>query len=182
MGTLKDIIFYRLLNVVLFYLGWVYIVMSAAKGTPFRGIIGGVVLILFHLFISKKWIKETLFIVTIALVGFGIDTIYAFSKLVIYSSPNTISTSLAPIWISVLYALFGTTINYSLSWLKYQVILSMIFGAFGGAICYFVSAKLGAASFPNQTVALSIIAVVWLILMPIACWYSNFLDRTFGKS
>ncbi|MBI5274519.1 MAG: DUF2878 domain-containing protein [Chlamydiales bacterium] len=179
--TFRELILQRVLNVILFYLGWVYIVLSAAHGRSTQGIIGAVCIIIFNIIISKSWVKELLLTILICMIGLIVDSIFSSTKMLSYASPNPFSTLVAPLWIVALYGIFATTINHSLYWVKHQPIICMIVGAIGGTLSYFIGGQMHAISFLlPEPVALSIIAAIWLVLLPITCVLSNLLDKTLG--
>ena len=181
--SLQKHILFRILNMILFYVGWLYIVSTAVTGSPTKGIFAGICIVAFQVIISRYWIRELLMILGVCTIGFLIDSSFAFFGLVTYSSPNALSSLLCPLWIVSLYALFASTLTSSLSWMKYQPILCMVMGSVGGTLSYFYGFKVHAitSTYP-ENFALSIIAVVWLIALPLFFGWSRYLDRTLTLS
>lgn len=170
---------YKSLNILLFYIGWLYVISTATSNHPYQGIFATFCILIFHFVMTKNWLKELLVISSVCLIGFSLDTLYASLGLLRYASPNPLSPSLAPLWIIALYALFGTTLNSSLSWLRHQPILGMIFGAVGGSLSYFFSIRLGAAEYgASEATVLSLIAFAWFLLIPILFAVSRFFERS----
>ena len=54
--------------------------------------------------------------------------------------------ALAPYWLVVMWALFATTINVSMAWMKNRWLLAVVMGAVFGPMA-FAGEKLGAVNF-----------------------------------
>jgi len=172
---------YKSLNIILFYLGWFYLISTAIHGHPYQGLFATACILLFHFMMSKSWVKELLILISVVIIGFCFDTAYASFGLLSYVSPNPISPHLAPLWILALYALFATSLNSSLSWLRNQPIISMVLGSIGASLAYFFAIRLGAASCPSEATTLSIIALVWFLATPCFFAITRFFDKTLSS-
>ena len=73
----------------------------------------------------------------------------------------------APYWMVALWAIFATTLNVSLRWLRARTGLATLFGAIGGPAAYYAGAKLGALELARTGAALAAIAAGWAILTPV---------------
>ncbi|MCW8900067.1 MAG: DUF2878 domain-containing protein [Gammaproteobacteria bacterium] len=157
---------YMILNIVLFQLGWFACVLSAASNQPMLGAIAAVIIISIHLFISKQY-KEELRIIAIAMViGLVWDSLIVSMGWITYQS-GMVFSFLAPYWIVLMWALFATTLNFSMSWLKGKVLLAAIFGAVAGPLAYYAGVKLGAVEFNNVMNSLISLSIGWAIFTPL---------------
>ena len=66
-----------------------------------------------------------------------------------------------------MWALFATTLNLALRWLKGRPLLASVFGALGGPLAYYAGERLGAVEMPHQASALLALAAGWAVLMPL---------------
>ena len=73
----------------------------------------------------------------------------------------------APHWIVAMWVLFATTINYGLSWVKRNWMVSLSAGLIGGPVAFYAGAGLGAVTFTNQALALAVIGAGWAVLLPL---------------
>ena len=73
----------------------------------------------------------------------------------------------APHWILALWALFATTLNVSLSWLRGRWLLAAVLGAIAGPLSYWGGAKLGALVLVQPLPAVVAMAIEWAIAMPL---------------
>ena len=154
------------LNIILFQLGWFACVLSAASNQPLIGAVVAVAIISIHLFISQQY-KEELRIITIAmLIGLVWDSLIVAMGWISYQSGMLVSF-MAPYWIVLMWALFATTLNFSMSWLKANLLLAALFGAIAGPLAYYAGAKLGAVEFNNVINSLIALSIGWAIFTPL---------------
>lgn len=157
---------YMILNIILFQLGWFACVLSAASNQPVFGAVIAVVIISAHLFISKQY-KEELRIITVAMaIGLVWDSLIVSMGWITYQS-GMIVNFMAPYWIVLMWALFATTLNFSMSWLKGKLLLAAIFGAIAGPLAYYAGVKLGAVEFNNAMYSLISLSIGWAIFTPL---------------
>lgn len=154
-----------LVNVILFQLGWFACVLGAASGIPWVGTLGVMIILAHHLHSANSLEKELQLLSLVLLIGFIWDSLLVAFGILDYNS-GLFHTSLAPHWIIAMWALFSTTLNVSLNWLKSRYLLSAVFGALGGPSAYYAGLKLGAVSMPSETQALVALALGWSLIMP----------------
>jgi len=66
-----------------------------------------------------------------------------------------------------MWALFATTLNLSMAWLKRRTWLAVLMGATGGPLAYFAGHRLGGVEMPDPALALLAQALGWAVLMPL---------------
>ena len=82
----------------------------------------------------------------------------------------------APYWIVAMWALFATTVNLSLRWLKGRLWLALILGAIGGPLAYFAGYRFGAVTFLESTTALILLSLGWALWTPLLVLASGRYD------
>ena len=77
-----------------------------------------------------------------------------------------------------MWALFATTINISMAWIKGRWLLAVVMGAVFGPMAFIAGEKLGAVEFLDSTRALIALSFGWAILMPLILWISDRINRS----
>lgn len=105
---------------------------------------------------SEIWLLLAIFI-----LGFGHDLLLIM--LGVLQKPT--GGMLPPLWLSVLWLAFATTINHSLKTIMDKKALFMALAVVGGPICYKLGVELTDISFGfDPWYSLMVIGVVWLIV------------------
>ena len=154
------------INIILFQIGWFACVLTAASNQPLVGAIISLVIIVSHLIMSKQYIHELRIIIIAMVIGLFWDSLIVSAGWITYQS-GMVFDFIAPYWIVLMWALFATTLNSSLSWMKEKLILSSLFGAIAGPLAYYAGVKLGAVDFINEINALVALSVGWAIFTPL---------------
>ena len=155
----------KLINFVLFQVGWFACVLGAANGMADVGLIIALMIIMTHLFLTKNKQNEISLIVWISVMGYCWDSLLVHTDLLQYT--NSTYTSFAPLWIAAMWAMFASTINTSLAWLKDKMLIAAILGAFFGPVAYYSAFKLGAISSIILPDALITQSIAWAVFMPL---------------
>lgn len=155
--------------------GWLACVLGAANGMPWIGPLAVLVIAAVHLRLSKRAGPEFRLMVSAVAIGLVADSLLVMSGLVSY--PNGIwIEGLAPYWILAMWALFATTLNVSMRWLRNRNAAAMLFGAVGGPLAYLAGEKLGAITFVQPLFALVALSLIWAIAMPLLVRLSVRMD------
>ena len=165
-----------ILNIILFQVGWFACVLTAANNIAAVGALISVMILITHVKLSVNARKEIRIISIAMLIGLVWDSILVSTGLLNYQS-GMVASFLAPYWIVLMWALFATTINSSLAWLKEKLIIAAIFGAISGPLAYYAGAKLGAVVFVSETNALIALSVGWAIFTPLLLLLSSTNDN-----
>lgn len=164
-----------LVNFVLFQLGWFACVLSASAGASWLGTIIALGICAYHLYTTVDFDKEFQLILVVLLIGFSWDSflvqqgIFQFNSGMFYSS-------MAPHWIFAMWALFATTLNVSMRWLKGRYLVATALGAIAGPMAYLAGEKLGAVVIAPGTETLVTIAAGWAFILPAVVWMSTRFD------
>ena len=168
-----------ILNIVLFQIGWFACVLTAANNIAVVGALISLAIIAIHLKLSISAKQELRIILIAMLIGLVWDSILVSAGWINYHS-GIMVTFLAPYWIVLMWALFATTLNSSLAWLKDKLIVAALFGAIAGPLAYYAGGKLGAVIFTNELVALIALSIGWAIFTPLLLMLTS-LNVSQGK-
>lgn len=153
-----------ILNFLLFQLGWFASVLSAARQTPWLGVLTVSICVIVH-FATKGSRGEVVLVVTSALMGALADTLLLDTGLVVYASQTPFEW-LAPAWIVAMWANFAITLRHCLAWLSGRWALATILGAVAGPMAYWGAARLGAVEVVHPVSASFVLAMVWGAAVP----------------
>jgi hypothetical protein len=154
------------LNFILFQLGWFSCVLGAANGMSWAGPIVVLAIVVIHLVLSLRPAQELRLVLSAMVLGLVMDSLLVASGWVAYPG-GSLFGAIAPYWIIAMWALFATTLNVSLGWMKNRIVVAILFGAVGGPLSYFGGQKLGAMVFLQPIPALIALAVIWAVAMPL---------------
>ena len=162
-------------NLILFKLGWVACVLGAANGQAWLGLVVVVIVVLEHLRTAARPQLEAGLLAAAALLGVGWESALVSLGLLSYSE-GVVIAGLAPYWIVAMWALFATTVNVGMRWLKRHWLIAAVAGGVGGPLSFYAGANLGAVQFSDDFVALATIAIGWAALLPLLVRLSGQLD------
>jgi len=154
------------INFLAFQLGWFACVLGAANGLPWLGpvVVAGVVAL--HLARVRRPLPELRLVAAAMLLGLVVDSLLLASGWLRYSTGFWLP-GLAPYWIVAMWALFATTLNVSMGWLRGRSVLAVLMGAVGGPLSYLAGEKLGAIELTQPMYALAGLGLAWAIAMPL---------------
>lgn len=164
----------KLLNFVLFQAGWFACVYAGAQGRPdAAAAAAGAVVVANLVWFSSDRIRDLRLLTAVALVGFCVDTVHLrFGVFALTGTPRF--PHLCPLWLVALWAMFGTTLRGSLSWLAGRYGLAALLGAVAGPLSYLGGVKIGAATLhPNRVFSIAALAIGWAVAMPLLVWLAH---------
>ena len=165
----------KIVNFVLFQIGWFACVIGAAKQMPWLGVIVVLAVITWHLSQAKQPKLELILLLVAVIIGGIYDQLMQSSSLLVYQSHGW-SESIVPAWILALWAVFVTTLNVSLRWMRGKWLVAILFGAIGGPLAYIGAEKLGAVTLGNLPWSYVALSVGWAILTPLLIIISQKFD------
>lgn len=154
----------KLINFVLFQLGWFISVWGAANQKLPLSMMVVALILLTHIMQASRKKRGHYAAIYHHAIGLDIRSVtinYKFSNL-----------SESIVWYSRTHldcgyvGLFATTLNLSLSWLKSNRVLAVLFGFIGGPVAYFAAEQLNAVQLTNQF-SIYALALGWGILTPV---------------
>lgn len=156
----------KIINFILFQLGWFACVLSAANQQALLGAGLAMMFMLYHIVTLENKASEIKIIIIAMLIGLVWDSVLVSLGWLNYSD-GMITDQLAPYWIVVMWGLFAMTLNHSLAWLKSKLMIASVFGLVAGPLAYYAGYKLGAVVFIEQTQALIALSISWAIFTPL---------------
>jgi hypothetical protein len=153
------------LNFIAFQVAWFACVLGGANDRAMAGtmVVGAVIGL--HLTLAQRSLPEALLIAAAAVIGLVWDSWVVAFGLISYPAGN-FAPGLAPYWIVAMWALFATSLNLSMAWLKGRTWLAALFGAVGGPLAYLAGERLGGLQMPDPVLALGAQALGWAVLLP----------------
>lgn len=165
------------INFIGFQIGWFACVIGAAQGQVILAISVVGLIVAHHLYKNNSYAE--LFIILIAMViGFFWESYLVTSGWLSYGLAAD-SVVFAPLWLVAMWALFATTINFSMAWLKQRWLLASFMGSVFGPLAFIAGEKLGAVQFIDRPSALLALALGWASLMPLLLWLADLFKYRF---
>jgi hypothetical protein len=158
----------RAINFIGFQLGWFAVVLGAASGRPWLGLVVVPLVLGLHLLIMAARPRQELTLACVcAVLGFFVDS--ALISGGVFTPIGSVS-GWSPLWMVMLWINQAAALNGSLSWMRGRYLLGAAFGAIGGPLAYLGGAKLGAmTALPTQQ-GLIILGVTWGVMFPLLLW------------
>ena len=166
-----------LLNFVAFQAGWFACVLGAANGMPWLGLLVVGLIVTLHIRSADQPGHELQLLALCVGSGLVFDSLLVSSGWVIYPSGMMFS-GIAPYWILAMWALFSTTLNLSMGWLKRSLVLASVMGAVFGPLSYLAGERLGAIGLVDSRSSLVALALIWALVMPMLTYVARRLDGT----
>lgn len=162
-------------NFVVFQLVWFACVFGAGHDLALLGTLTVALAVAVHLMMARRWRPEAMLILIVTAIGLCWDSALVSLGLMSYPSGN-FAPGLAPHWILAMWALFATTLNLSMGWIKGRPGLAVLLGAIGGPLAYLAGHRLGGVDMPDPALGLAAQALGWAVLMPILALLAQRLD------
>jgi hypothetical protein len=152
-------------NFLLFQIGWLACVLSAAWEQPLYGALCAFAIVVWHISRAHDRGGEFRLVLLVTVIGLLWDSLLVWQGLLVFSS-GMLLPFLAPYWIILMWSMFATTLNVSLRWLRTRYLWAAVFGALGGPLAYYAGQRLGAVEFSSVTLSLAALAAGWALIMP----------------
>jgi len=169
-----------LVNFVGFQVGWFACVLGAANGNELLGMIIALSIVVYHVVSRADSIKEFKLVLAALVIGLLWETCVLNLSILHYPSHLEVSFW-PPMWLIMMWALFATTINLSMGWLKGRWLLAMLMGAIFGPLAFVAGEKLGAVVFLDSTLSMITLAIGWGLLMPLLLWLAERINHNFNS-
>jgi hypothetical protein len=169
----------RIFSTIIFYVGWILCLHEASIEHSYYGLLLVLGFIAYYLYGSTCRKADYLLLGSVLVVGPLSDILYAQLGLLHYHSVHPLSSWLPPLWVFVLWGLFGTNIHL-FSWLSHRQWLAILLGALGGPASYLSVVRLGGASLLKPLpLTLLTIGGIWAIFLPVFIWLNEYLKKRF---
>ena len=146
--------------------GWLACVLGAAAGRPLLGVVFVALSAAIHIARSRDWRGLALVLAAAAVVGLVSDGSLTLGGILVFPPHASLGWPV-PLWMLALWVNFALAID-ALGWFARRPLMAALAGAVGGPLSYLAGARLGAVTLlPSEPVGLAVIAVVWLLAMPL---------------
>jgi hypothetical protein len=166
-------------NFAAFQAGWFACVLSAAHGAPWMGTLTAAAIVAFHTGRAVRPLEELKLIGVALLMGIVCDSLLFSAGWLDFKS-GVMVPGMAPHWILAMWALFATTLNVSLAWVKGRLVIGAVLGAVAGPLAYWGGARLNAVVLADPVPALVALAVVWALATPLLALAARRYDGISG--
>lgn len=164
-----------LVNVLMFQAGWFACVLSAAHGFQSAGVALAAAIVAWHLRTAAQPRQELLLVAAAVALGMLWDSTMVLFRWISFEGASMLPGS-APAWILALWALFATSLNVSLRWLRSHMGLAAALGAVAGPLSYLAGERLGALELLQSERALAALAAGWTLFVPMLLMLSQRYD------
>ncbi len=157
-----------LMNFVLFEAAWFACVIGASHDglAVMAGTGAALLAVALHVALSEQPIAELELAMAAALIGLAWETLLI--QIGVVAVPHgELFAGVAPPWIVAMWALFATTLNYSLGWLRGRWTLAAALGAIAGPLSYWAGVRMGALQFIDPVKAVIALAIGWGVATPL---------------
>lgn len=169
----------RTFSTFIFYVGWIICLKEASLEHSYYGLALVISFIAFYLYNSSCRKADYFLLSLVLIIGPLSDIFYERMGLLKYHSISTLTSWLPPLWVFILWGLFGANIHL-FSWLYRRWWLAILLGALGGPISYLSVVKLGGASvLKPMPLTLMAIGGMWAIFLPAFIWLNAYLKKRF---
>jgi hypothetical protein len=169
-----------LVNFIGFQVGWFACVLGAANDKELLGIFIALGIVIYHVVNQGGLLKELKLVLAATAIGLLWETWVLNLDILRYPShPDALFW--APTWLIMMWALFATTINLSMGWLKGRWVLSVFMGAVFGPLAFIGGERLGAVVFLDSTLSIITLSVGWGLLMPLLLWIAERINHNFNS-
>jgi hypothetical protein len=169
-----------LVNFIGFQVGWFACVLGAANDKELLGMIIALGVIIYHVATQGGSRKEIKLVLVAVAIGLLWETWVLNLDILRYPShPDALFW--APTWLIMMWALFATTINLSMGWLKGRWVLSVFMGAVFGPLAFIGGERLGAVVFLDSTISIITLSAGWGLLMPLLLWIAERINQNFNS-
>ena len=169
-----------LVNFIGFQVGWFACVLGAANDKELLGMIVALGVITYHVINQGDSRKELKLVLAATAIGLLWENWVLNLDILLYPShPDALFW--APTWLIMMWALFATTINLSMGWLKGRWVLSVFMGAVFGPLAFIGGERLGAVVFLDSTLSMITLSIGWGLLMPLLLWIAERINHNFNS-
>ncbi|MEZ5534266.1 MAG: DUF2878 domain-containing protein [Thiolinea sp.] len=154
-------------NFILFQAGWLACVAGGAHQMGVAGSLFALLVAALHLWRAADRVAELSLLAIALLIGFCLESAMVLSGLAVFSD-GMLFGQLAPHWMLMMWVLFATTLNVSMSWVKslHPGWVALLGGVLA-PLSYLAGSRLGAVVFPEPLVSLTVIGLSWAVLFPL---------------
>ena len=137
-------------------------------------------IVIYHVVAQADSINELKLVLVAVVIGLFWET-WVLSLNILHYPSHPEASFWAPHWLIMMWALFATTINLSMGWLKGRWALSVLMGAVFGPLAFIGGEKLGAVVFLDSTLSIVTLSIGWGLLMPLLLSLADRINHNFNS-
>ncbi len=166
-----------LVNAAVFQGNWFVVILGAAAGLPWLGILSSLGFVLGFAALTRRWAGTLTLAAASALLGYAGDSALVIGGVLGFPEGTRLGGP-STLWMVALWAAIACTLHSSMRWLQGRPLLGAVFGALGGAGSYYAGMRLGAVEFPAGDAAGAVAAGgLWLVALPLRARLAPRLDQ-----
>ena len=154
-------------NIIAFQIGWFACVLGGANHLAWLGALIALTLLTRHIATAEDALFEFRLIVIAMVIGLVFDSIPQSLGWIQFAPVDFWPDALPPPWMVMLWGMFASTMNISLSWLKSKLWLAFILGAVAGPITYWSGTRFGALHLVQPLAAMIYLSIGWALAVPL---------------
>mgnify|MGYP006271778711 CR=1 FL=1 len=162
----------QLSNLIEYQIAWFSGVLGAAHQQEDLGAFLAFLIVARHLRMTRETVSEYKIVLSTLILGGLWETLIIYLDMVRYEGPSHLSP--APLWILMIWAAFGTTLNGCLAWLQQRYLLSALLGAGLAPLAWYAGESLGALKIQGGWVGYAVLAGGWALLMPLLAFLARY--------
>jgi hypothetical protein len=150
----------RLLNAVLFQLGW----FACVLGGDLIAVAVTATILFAHSQFFMRSRREWLLFGVVPLMGVALDSLWVYSGVLDFPQANF----LIPIWLICLWMVFSTSLCHSFQWLQRRLLLASLLGAIAGPSSYLAGAAMADVVIAEpRLISIVLMSLAWSLLFPL---------------
>ncbi|MEE4183770.1 DUF2878 domain-containing protein [Pseudomonas viridiflava] len=150
-------------NALLFQAGW----FACVLGSNSYWLLIAVGALLIHFLWVSSWAAEGRLVLLVTLVGTVLDSVLMTLGVFDFGTGGY----LIPLWLILLWAILGTTLNHCLAWTATPVWRAAVLGAIGGPMSYYAGSQLAQVHLPlGFWPSMTLLALIWAAVFPLLQW------------
>jgi len=166
-----------IINILGFQIGWFSCVLGSANQLPWFGVLISSLILVVHIARASEPAFEARLLLAALIIGLIFDSIPMSLGWISFAPVNFWPNQLPPPWMIMLWALFASTINISLRWLKHKRELAIFIGAIAGPLAYWSGARLGALQLTHFNAAIIYLSIGWAVAVPMLLKIASLKDQ-----
>lgn len=159
-------------NALLFQAGW----FACVLGGTSAWLLVPLAALFVHFTWISSWAAEGKLVVSVMLAGAALDSFLLQMGVFSFAGDPV----LAPLWLVLMWALLGTTLNHCLAWSAKPVWMACLLGAIAGPFSYFAGATLADVGLPlGAQASVIILALCWAAFYPLVHGFAHLYRERF---
>lgn len=161
-GSMKPFV---IVNAVFLQLLWFAAILGAAGEWMLPALTGFGLYTCWHLLCSDRRQQDVALAAIAVVIGFTLDSFWVQLHWLSFNFSLS-PTGMAPLWILMLWAGLGLTVNHSMRWLQSRLVLAGILAAVSAPCSYFAASRLGAVVILEPAMLFTALSFSWALVIP----------------